>query len=213
MKISGIKRMAAGVAAASTLAVGASVIAPAMASAAPDGVEVTQAAARYKGPKLSVSQSGGSGEGIELKLTNPNGAGGLFSESSCTSYLMDGEVGMQALIAYANEDYAELIKLMVVGNSSKLGPAASNDLVRPGPNSNTRPVKVDDGVYIYLGTCGGINTALNPTNVGVSMIPVIVPSGIGSVEPALNFGSLAGQSLPALIKILPELMTGSGTGS
>lgn len=115
---------------------------------------------------------------------------------------------MRALIAYANEDYLELIELMAVGNNSKLGPAASNGAFSPGPNSNTRSIKVDDGVYIYLGTCGGIKS-LKPGNIGVSMVPVIVPSGIGSVEPALKFGSLAGQSLPALTKILPELMTGS----
>ncbi|GEM_PF-2383580 len=209
MEIRGFKRVLAGAAAASALAMGAGVLAPAVATAAPEGVNVTQAADRYKGPKLSVSQSGGSGEEIDLKLTNPNEVGGWFGESSCTSYLMDGEVGMKALIAYANEDYVELIKLMVVGNNSKLGPMASNGLAYPGPNSDTRSVSVDDGVYIFMGTCGGIKTAGDPTNVGVSMVPVIVPSGIGSVEPALNFGSLAGQSLPALIKILPELMTGS----
>lgn len=201
MKIRGFKRILAGAAAASALAMGAGVLAPAVVSAAPEGVNVTQAAARYKGPKLGMSQGDfGGGRNMNFTIDNPNGGA-----SSCSSVVLDGELGMKALIAYADEDYVELVRIALLENGTRLGPATA----WPFTESGKRALKLDDGVYVYLGTCGGLDTAINPTSVGVSLAPVIVPSGIGSVEPALNYGSLAGQSLPALIKILPELMTGS----
>lgn len=148
------------------------------------------AADRYKGPTLKAEQgSFGGDKNVKLTLTNPNKADGVFAESSCTSIMLDGAKALEAFIAFNSNDYVALIKIMATPNA-KVGPGASNDLVRPGPNSNSRELKAEDGVYIYLGTCGGIKS-LTPGNVGVSMIPVIVPSGIGSLGSALDFGSLA----------------------
>lgn len=151
------------------------------------------AAERYQGPTLKAEQGSFAKEkNVKLTLTNPNVAGGAFSESSCTSLLLSGTSALKAVIAFNAKDYLEIIKIM--GSSdSRLGPAASNNLISKGPNSNSTEHKVGDGVYIFLGTCGGIKS-LGPGNVGVSMLPVIVPSGIGSIGPAMEFGSLAMES-------------------
>ncbi len=112
---------------------------------------------------------------------------GAFSETTCTSALLDGQQGLDAFIAFNAKDYGKLISIMTSPNLH-LGPAASNNLISPGPNSNSKTVQVAEGVYIYLGTCGGWNSVLDPSNVGVSMQVLIVPDGIGSLSPALTFG-------------------------
>ncbi|GAA2385730.1 MULTISPECIES: hypothetical protein [Gordonia] len=149
------------------------------------------AADRYQGPTLKSEQGSFDGKNVRLTLTNPNPATGLGS--SCTSLLLDGTQALQAFVAFNAGDYLTIIKIMAT-SGSRLGPAASNNLISPGPNSNSTDVKVGDGVYLFLGTCGGLGTLLDPTDVGVTVRPVIVPSGIGSIGSVLDFGSLAMQS-------------------
>lgn len=151
------------------------------------------AADRYQGPTLKVKQGNfDAGKNVELTLTNPNKAAGLFNESTCSSLLLSGTSAVKAVIAFNAKDYFEIIKIMASSGNS-VGPMVSNDLGSPGPNTKSNKHKVSDGVYIFLGTCGGIKS-LTPGNVGVSMLPVIVPSGIGSIGPAMEFGSLAMES-------------------
>ncbi|AUH67804.1 MULTISPECIES: hypothetical protein [Gordonia] len=149
------------------------------------------AADRYQGPTLKSEQGSFNGKNVRLTLTNPNPATVLGS--SCTSALLDGTQALQAFVAFNAGDYGTIVKIML-NSGLRFGPAASNNLISPGPNSNSTDVKVGDGVYLFLGTCGGLGTLLDPTDVGVTVRPVIVPSGIGSIGSVLDFGSLAMQS-------------------
>ncbi|MGB6244154.1 hypothetical protein [Gordonia sp. (in: high G+C Gram-positive bacteria)] len=150
------------------------------------------AADRYQGPQLKAEQGSFGDKNLKLTLTNPNSTAGFFNESSCTSVLLSGTQALEAYIAYNAKDYIKLVAIMLK-SESKAGPAASNNLLSPGPNSNSKNVKAADGVYIFLGTCGGIKS-LEPGNVGVGMLPIVVPSGIGSIGSVLDFGSLALES-------------------
>ncbi len=183
MKLRSIKRIAVGMAASAALVVGLTVT----------GTGTAVAADRYDGPTLKAEQGDFAGKNVKLTLTNPKVATGAFSETTCTSALLDGQQGLEAFIAYNAGDYAKLVAIMLSPNL-RIGPSASNNLIFPGPNSDTKTFQVGDGVYIYLGTCGGWGSVLDPTNVGVSMLPVIVPDGIGSVSSVLNFGSAALQA-------------------
>ncbi|WFN92503.1 hypothetical protein [Gordonia sihwensis] len=150
------------------------------------------AADRYQGPTLKSEQGSFNGKNVRLTLTNPNVTEHLLGESSCTSALLDGTQALQAFVAFNAGDYGTIVKIML-NPGLRFGPAASNNLISPGPNSNSTDVKVGDGVYLFLGTCGGIKS-LEPGNIGVTVRPVIVPSGIGSIGSVLDFGSLAMQS-------------------
>lgn len=189
MRFGRITRFGAGVAASAMLAGGAAV-ATAGTAAAADG---------YEGPELSTEQGDVDGGNLTLELTNPNVYGGFLQGSACTSALLDGEKGLNALVAYNAGDYAELLSILTSPGVT-LGPAASNTFADHGPNSASKTVDVDDGVYIYVGTCGGLES-INPENIGVSVQPVIVPGGLGSLAPASAFGSLlleSGDAISAL---------------
>lgn len=163
------------------------------------------AADRYEGPTLKVEQGDfGGGKNVELTLTNPTKAAGAFSETTCTSALLDGQQGLEAFVAYNTQDYGKLVSILA-SPGLHLGPAASNNLLSPGPNTAGKTVQVGNGVYFYLGTCGGWNTALDPTTIGVSVLPVIVPSGVGSVESVVDFGSTALEAGAGIADLLPLL--------
>ncbi|EGD55046.1 hypothetical protein [Gordonia neofelifaecis] len=159
------------------------------------------AATRYDGPTLKAEQGDFAGKNLRLTLTDPNVPTGVLGGSSCTSILMNGTEALQAFVAFNAQNYLELLRI-IAASHSPLGPAASNSLLSPGTNSNTKTVTVPDGVYLYFGTCGGLNTALDPSNIGVTMRPVIVPDGVGSISPVIDFGSLAMQSGAGIADIL-----------
>lgn len=186
MKVRGFKRVAAGVAAASALALGVAVA----------GAGTAAAESAYEGPELSASQGGEDGE-VELTITNNNNDGLL--PSSCTSALVDAETGMRLLVA-ANEGNLGDIADAVGSDGGAIGPA----VIGGDGKSNSKNVNVPTGVYIYMGTCGGLESIV-PGNIGMSMTPVIVPDGIGSVAPALDFGSLLLQSGDMITDLLPLL--------
>lgn len=202
MNVRRMKKVAGGVVASAAMVVG-------LAAA---GSGTASAADRYDGPTLEVEQGDFSGKNLELTLTNPRKAEGLFAGSACTSALLDGAQGLEAFVAYNEKDYAELISIMA-SPGLRIGPAAGNSLLDPGPNSDSKTLQVNDGVYVYLGTCGGWNTVLDPSNVGVSMQLVIVPDGVGSLSPALAFGSTALEAGADLASLLPLLGSVGGAGS
>lgn len=204
MKLRRVKKAAVGLAASTAMVAGLALA----------GTGTAAAADRYDGPTLKVEQGEFGKDNVKLTLTNPNKSGGLFSESTCTSALLDGAKGLEAFVAYNKKDFAKLVEIMLTPGL-RLGPAASNDLIKPGPNSASTNVKVDTGVYIYVGTCGGIKS-LEPGNVGVSIMPVIVPDGIGSVSPVLSFGSTAleaGVDIASLLPLLGSLGGAAGAAS
>ncbi|WFR73482.1 hypothetical protein P9209_07425 [Prescottella defluvii] len=201
MKLRKAKRVAAGLI-ASTMVVGLAVT----------GTGTAAAADRYDGPTLQAEQGGFGGKNLELTLTNPKKAVGLLGESTCTSALLDGEKALEAYVAYNAKDYVKLVEIMR-SPGLRLGPSASNSILFPGPNTGSKTFQVDNGVYIYLGACGGWNTILDPGNVGVSMVPVIVPDGLGSVSPVLSFGSTALGAGVGSTSLLPLLGSSSGSGS
>ncbi|QKT14326.1 hypothetical protein HUN07_23455 [Rhodococcus sp. W8901] len=200
-----MKKVAVGLAASTAMVAGLALT----------GTGTAAAADRYDGPELKVEQGDFGGKNLELTLTNPKKAEGAFNESSCTSALLDGQQGLEAFVAYNNKDFGKLVQIMA-SPGLRLGPAASNNLLNPGPNANTKTLQVDNGVYIYLGTCGGWGSVLNPTNVGVSMVPVIVPDGIGSLSPALSFGSTAleaGIDIASLLPLIGSIGGAAGAAS
>ncbi|MFM1722601.1 hypothetical protein ABEU20_001159 [Rhodococcus sp. PAM 2766] len=203
MNVRRVQRVVGGLVASATMVVGL--------AAAGTGTAV--AADRYTGPTLETEQGDFGGKNLELTLTNPRKAEGAFSETACTSALLDGQQGLDAFVAYNAQDYGKLVSI-ITAPGLRIGPAASNSLLSPGPNSNSRTVQVDEGVYIFLGTCGGWNSVLDPSNVGVSMQVVIVPDGIGSLSPALAFGSTALEAGVDLASLLPLIGSiGGGAGS
>ncbi|GAB2635943.1 hypothetical protein ABI214_17310 [Prescottella soli] len=202
MKLRKAKRVAAGLIASTTMVVGLALT----------GTGTAAAADRYDGPTLNAEQGGFGGKNLELTLTNPKKAVGLLGESTCTSALLDGAKGLEAFVAYNAKDYAKLIQIML-SPGLRLGPSASNSLLFPGPNTGSKTFQVDNGVYIYLGACGGWNSVLDPSNVGVSMMPVIVPGGLGSVSPVLSFGSTALEAGVGSASLLPLLGSSTGSGS
>lgn len=199
MKVRMTKKVAAGLVASTAMAVGLVL----------GGAGTAAAAETYDGPTLKVDQGDFGGKNLELTLTNPKKAEGLLSGSTCTSALLDGAQGLEAFVAYSNNDFGKLVEIMT-SPGLKFGPTATNTyVISPGPNTEAKALDVADGVYIYLGTCGGLDTALDPTNIGVSVLPVIVPSGFGSVSPALDFGSTvleAGDDLASLLPLLVGLI-------
>lgn len=202
MKLRRTKRVAAGLVASTAMVAGLALA----------GAGTASAADRYDGPTLKAEQGDVGGKNLELTLTNPKKAVGVFGESTCTSALLDGAKGLEAFVAYNAKDYAKLIEIML-SPGLRLGPSASNSLLFPGPNTSSKTLQVDTGVYIYLGTCGGWNSVLDPTNVGVSMMPVIVPDGLGSVSPVLSFGSTVLEAGVGSASLLPILGSSSGSGS
>lgn len=194
MELRGVKKAAMGLAASTAMVAGAVMA----------GTGTAAAAEAYQGPELSVDQGDFDGKNLELTLTNPMKAQGLFSDTACTSALLDGAQGLEAFVAYNDRDFGKLVSIMA-SPGLRLGPAAANHLLDPGPNTASRTLQVDNGVYIYLGTCGGWNSALDPGNVGISLVPVIVPDGLGSLSPALDFGSTALEAGADLTGLLPLL--------
>lgn len=191
------KRMAAVCAASALMATGAALAAPGTAAAAD----------RYDGPTLTAEQGDFGGKNVTLTLTNPNASDGLLSVSACTSALLDGTQALEAFVAYNAKDYGALIEI-VTAPGVTVGPTAANSVVSPGPNSASTTTQKADGVYLFLGTCGGLDTALNPDNVGISLVPVIVPAGIGGLVPLMNFGSTALEAGVGSADLLPLLGVG-----
>lgn len=195
------RRVAVVVAASMALVAGAAVVTPGEAAAA----------TRYAAPTLKAEQGTFAGDkNVKLTITNTNVSSGLFAESTCSSSLLHGTEALQAFVAFNNKDYINLLKI-IANSNSKVGPVVSNNLISPGPNSASREVNAADGVYIYLGTCGGIKS-LEPGNVGVALLPVIVPSGVGSIGSVLDFGSAAMDSGMAMGDVL-SLLSILGSGS
>ena len=189
MKVRSAKKVAAGFAASAALVVGLATVGAGTASAdiLPD----------LDGPELSVEQGSYDDNNLRLNITNPNVAEGLLESTTCSSALLDGAKALEVFVALNDGDFAEVAEL-ITSEGSTLGPIAINvPLTSPGPNANSKDVAVDDGVYFYVGTCVGIG------NPGVSFTPVIVPDGIGSLAPVIDFGSLALESGSDLAAILP----------
>ncbi|WP_231569373.1 hypothetical protein [Prescottella defluvii] len=201
MKLHKAKKIVAGVAASTAMVAGLAIA----------GTGTAVAADRYDGPTLKAEQGDFDGKNVKLTLTNPNKSEGFFSESSCTSALLDGAQGLEAFVAYNNNDFVKLLEIMATPGL-RVGPSASNNLIKPGPNSKSTNIQVDTGIYVYVGTCGGIKS-LEPGNVGVTVKPVIVPDGIGSLAPVSDFGSVALEAGVGSTTLLPLLGSLGGSAS
>lgn len=200
----GFKKMAVSLAASAAMVGGLALATPATASAEPVG--------EYKKPGLAVEQGDfGGGKNIEVTITNPNPASFVLDGTACTPYLMDGQLALEAIVAFDNKNFGELLKV-VTSNGSRIGSPAINS-VGTGATKSTA-WQVEDGVYILVGVCGGAANVLNPAGVGVAVQPVIVPSGIGSLASGSAFGSLILESGGAIASVLPLLLSlGSAGGA
>lgn len=192
MRLRGIKRMVVGSAASIAMVGGLALTAPATASAAPD----------YAGPGMTAEQGDFGGKNVQVKITNPNVVSGWTDTTACTPALLEGEAAVRALLAYEADDYGELLKI-ITSKDVRTGNLAVNSPLGRGPNSATTDWEVADGVYLLAGFCTGI---ANPSGVGFTLQPMIVPSGIGSISPALAFGSVMLESGDELGGLLPKLL-------
>lgn len=200
MKLRGFKRIAVSLAASAAMIGGLALTAPATASAA---------VGDYEKPGLQVEQGEFNGKNVQVTVTNPNPASFFVDGTSCSATLLDGEKALKALVAFNAGDIVGLVGILATPGL-KVTPLATNSI---GNNAKaTATWKVEDGVYVLVGTCGGLGTVLNPAGLGVAVQPVIVPNGIGSVAPGLAFGSLLLESGDAITSVLP-LLTGSGAMS
>ncbi|WP_182346438.1 hypothetical protein [Tomitella gaofuii] len=212
-----VKKLGIGVVAAATMAGGAALAAPAVAMA--------------DAPTIAVEQDGND---VTVTTTDENTSG----INACFPALVSGETALKLLVAYQAGDYGAIADLLVNGgNDVKLGKIASNNKLGalgveyyPFPSPSTTEWTVDDGVYILVGGCAAVSLSTlgdlvtdGPTAVlgdlmqNATVRPLIVPNGIGSIAPALDFGSLllkSGDALSALSSdgLLTGLL-GAGTGS
>lgn len=201
MKLRGAKRVLVGLAASVAMVGGLALTAPATASAA-EG---------YEKPGLTVKQGDfGGGKNVEVTITNPNKHGFLDLAPACTPTLLSGEAGLKALVAFNSGDILGLVDV-VLANNAFVGLPAINSVLSGNDNSASTKFKVDEGVYVLVGLCGGSGTLFG--NTGVSIKPVIVPDGIGSLSPAFAFGSLLLESGDAIMSVLPLLLGAAGSVS
>lgn len=212
MRIGKIKKAGVGLVAAAALAGGTAVAGAGIAAADP--------------PDLGVSQAANDGQtDVTVETTDSNS--GI---SVCMPALVSGETGLNILIDYNNDDYSGIVDELTNGDNVQFGEPASHNELDLGPlgtvsafdNPSESTFTVDNGVYFLVGTCANPSAedlgALfkdvvfhgeDPTSAILGMItdditvqPVIVPNGIGSIAPALQFGSTASSALPALVSIL-----------
>ncbi|WP_182358204.1 hypothetical protein [Tomitella gaofuii] len=219
-----VKKLGIGVVAAATMAGGAALAAPAVAMA--------------DAPTIAVEQ-----DGNDVTVTTTDENAGL---AVCLPVLVSGETALKALVAYQAGDYGAIADMLVNGGQDvQYGEIASHNAVdipvvgeyRAFPNpSTTNWTDVNDGVYILVGACANptlaqigdifgavfsgqsvLGTVLGLVTDDITVRPLIVPNGIGSISPALDFGSLllkSGDALSALSSdgLLTGLL-GAGTGS
>lgn len=214
MRLNRIKKVGVGLVAAAAVAGGSALAVPGIVSAGPE--VSTNAVGDFDPPGLTLTQGDYDGGNVQFTITNPNAAGFIVDSTICTPALLDGAAAIKGLVAYQTGDWGGLVDMVLNdGNGVRVGTPAVNVV---GNNaSETTTMQVDNGVYLLVGVCGGGATVVNPSGVGVAMQPVIVPNGIGSIEPAMDFGSLLlenGDALSALSSdgLLLGLL-GAGTGS
>ncbi|WP_024795685.1 hypothetical protein [Tomitella biformata] len=195
MRFSGIKRAATGIAASIAMVGGLALAAPTTAAAAPS----------YEGPGMTAEQGDFGGKNVQVKVTNPNIVSGYLDATACSPVLLEGEAAIRALLAFEADDYGELFKI-ITSKDVRTGNLAINYFLKKGPNSSTTDWDVADGVYLLAGLCVGGNTLSDPSGAGFTLQPLIVPSGIGSISPALAFGSVVLESGDELGGLLPKLI-------
>ncbi|GAA4822116.1 hypothetical protein [Tomitella cavernea] len=212
MRIGKLKKLGIGVVAAATMAGGAALAAPAVAMA--------------DAPTIAVEQDGND---VTVTTTDENTSG----ITACMPVLVSGETALQLLVAYQAGDYGTIADLLVNGDHVQYGEIASHVTVFGTeilPNPSVTEWTPANGVYVLVGGCselslhaikdlvtGGPGALLANLGDDITVRPLIVPNGIGSIEPALNFGSLLLESGDALSALSSDgLLTGllgAGTGS
>lgn len=184
MKVRGFKRVAAGVAAASALALGAGVLAPgvAMAAEGDDGLE---------NPVLEVEQDGSD---VVVTITNPNGASWLVDGSTCTPVLISGPGLVETGLMLMQNDYLGLAKKALAGGSDfKVGTPATTLVGKDAASATTTWKNLDANVYALAGICTDISSLLGDfSTVSFAVEPVIVPGGIGDLGSLEAVSGLAG---------------------
>lgn len=196
MKLGRIKKFGVGLVAAATMAGGAALAAPAVAMAAAPTVAVEQ----------DVSDLTVTTEDVNTSGTNV-----------CLPILVSGETALQVGVAYATGDWSRIGELLASGGDNvKFGAAASGNsfpvVGQPLPNPSVTEWTPANGVYLLMGTCaqvsldniwdvisGDFSSVLGNIAENTTFQPVIVPNGIGSIEPAADFGSMALQAGSAII--------------
>ncbi|QDQ98505.1 hypothetical protein [Tomitella fengzijianii] len=199
MRIGKLKKVGVGVVAAATLAGGAAVAAPAVAMA--------------DAPTVTVEQ-----DVSDLTVTTKDTVGNQL----CLPILVSGETALEVGVAYATQDWGRIGELLTSGGDNvKFGAAASGVRIpiigtQPLPNPSTTEWTPADGVYLLMGTCtevsggsivdiiraiaaGDFSALLGDLAENLTIQPVIVPNGIGSIAPAAGFGSLALQAGSTII--------------
>lgn len=208
MNLGKIRKAGVGLVAAAALAGGTAVAGAGVAAADP--------------PDVSVSQEANDGQ-TDVTVETEDGNDGV---SVCVPVLVDGATGLNILVDYNNDDYAGIVDELASGDGVRFGEAASHNNVEipiigdvglPNPSETTWE-DVDNGVYVLVGVCAnpGLNdipdivsdlldgnpgALLSTVTDDITVQPVIVPDGIGSLAPASAFGSLlleSGDALSAL---------------
>lgn len=210
MRLNRIKKVGVGLVAAAAVAGGSALAVPGIASAA--------------APTVSVAQDGND---VTVTTTDTNDSG----INACIPVLVSGETALRLLAAYGANDYDAIADLLLNGgNDVRVGDPASGFVIPPLPPVFPNPSvtewnDVHNGVYILIGGCAAVDSLgdLIPSALIAGLVnnmtiqPLIVPNGIGSIEPALDFGSLLVQNGDALSALSSDgLLTGllgAGTGS
>lgn len=193
MRNFGTKRFAVIAAMAGVVAIAA----PTLASAAPS----TQA------PEMTVEQGDFAGKNVQVTTTNPNGP-----VSACVPLLVSGDTALKALAAYSAGDTNALVGALSAPDSVRVGEFA----VDAGPSVTSW--QVEDGVHLLVGACKTLDASdtsdgaeIDYTTLlgdaAITMEPLILPSGIGSLSPVLAFGSAA-IMVPGALDAIMELLSG-----
>lgn len=188
MKVRGFKRVAAGMAAASALALGVGMVAPGIAAADP----VVQAADDgLENPILEVEQDG---YDVDVAITNPNGAGWLVDGSTCTPVLISGSGLVESGMLLLQNDYLGLAKKALAGGSDfKIGTPATTLIGGQAVSADTHWANLEPNVYALVGICTDISTLVGDfESVSLAIEPVIVPGGIGDFGSLEALGGLTG---------------------
>ncbi len=191
MKVRGFKRVAASVAAASALALGAGVLAPGVAMADEgDDPEVT-AGEGLENPILDVEQDG---YDVTVTITNPNGASWLVDGSACAPVLISGPGLVESGLMLMQNDYLGLAEKALAGGSDfKVGAPALTAVGGKSATATTKWENLDPNVYALAGICTDASTLLGDfDSVSFDVEPVIVPGGIGDLGSLEAVSGLAG---------------------
>lgn len=214
MRLNRIKKVGVGLVAAAAVAGGSALAVPGIASAA--------------APTIGVEQ-----DGNDVTVTTTDDNSGF---TACAPVLVSGETGLQLLVAYQSGDYSTIADLLLSGGDNvRVGEVASHVTLpvigtQILPNPSVTEWTPGNGVYVLVGACselslqtikdlvnGGTGALLANLGDDITIQPLIVPNGIGSIEPALDFGSLLLESGDALSALSSDgLLTGllgAGTGS